>query len=462
MRSDSESKLFPHLKQLEVDFVIPRAKGDIPLCIDPFLLYKSRDPELRQWHTKIVEHFSNGMHALADGNDPEAQEILTFPEVAEIGFGYSANDKGGSGLGVTLRRLLIETLKASPAIIKRGIRHVEEMQLISPGIGPDRVGDIASNILKEYLIAYTQRQATLHNIPLVHDVPIQHIFRPEEKVWYDGYFDLPVNANDGRPVLLVPRRIARQLPWINYDNFVRTEFRAFMSARRTHVQKQNAALSKVLVTSTSRVETAIIDNYVKQREQNAAEALPFLPSPPPNEDTKATGRLLLERLPSIPTGQSWAVAYQQAVLDILTFVFCPDLIDGRLEERTIDGTERRDMIFTNDSDTSFLGYVRSTHDALMIMFETKNVAELTMAALNQTATYLGDRIGRFGCIVTRKSPTENLVRKQISIFNDSHPRKVLLILSDADLTELIEIRIREASPVTWLQKRYREFRTAVQ
>ena len=29
--------------QSEVDFVIPRFDQDLPLCIDPFLLYKSRD-----------------------------------------------------------------------------------------------------------------------------------------------------------------------------------------------------------------------------------------------------------------------------------------------------------------------------------------------------------------------------------------------------------------------------------
>jgi hypothetical protein len=461
MRIEKE-KLFPCLKQLEVDFVIPKAQGDLPLCIDPFLLYKSRDPELRQWHTRIVRHFSKGMNALSQAAEADAQRILTFPEVPEIGFGYAEDHKGGSGLGTTLRQLLIETLKASPAIVERGIRHVEEMQLISPGIGPDRISDIASNILKEYLIGYTQRQAALHGISLVPNVPIQHIFHSEEADWYDGYFDLPVNDADGRPILLVPRRIVRHLPWINYDNFVRTEFRAFMAARRAGAKKQSVSFTKGFVTSTSRIETAVIDNYVKQREQRAADAMPILPPPPPNEDSTATGQTLLKRLQNTPTGQSSAKDYQLLILDILTFVFSPDLIDGKLEERTIEGTERRDIIFTNDSDTSFLDYVRNTHDALMVMFETKNVDELTMAALNQTATYLGDRIGRFGCIVTRNTATENVVRKQISIFNDSQPRKVLLILSDADLNQLVEIRMRGAAPVAWLQKRYRQFRISVQ
>ena len=451
---------FPQLRQLEVDFVIPSLVSDLPLCVDPFLLFKSRDPELRLLHASIVEHFAEGISAIAKGDEQDAKYILDFPEVAEIGFGYGLSGKRGSGLGKTLTNLLIGSLELSPAILQRGVRHVEEMQLISPGIGPDRVGDIASNILKEYLIQYTQRQCEMHNLPVRTLVPVSHVYDLKERCWRDGYYDLPVNSEDRGAILFVPRRIVRQLPWINYDNFVKTEFRAYLESRKRVGRVPGRAPSKAEVTSTSRVETSIIDAYVKQREQQAAGAQPILPAV--MDSSADTGESLLTRLAAIPSGQSDATAYQGVVLDILTFVFCPDLIDGRLEDRTIDGTERRDIIFTNDSDTTFLGYVRTSHESLFVMFEVKNTDELTMAALNQAATYLGDRIGRLGYIVTRKPPGDNLLRKQISIFNDSNPRKVLLILSDLDLEELIKLRMQDVSPIPWLQKHYRKFRTAAQ
>jgi hypothetical protein len=44
-------------------------------------------------------------------------------------------------------------------VAERGVRHVEEMQLLASHIGPDRVSDIAANVLKQFLIEYTQRQA---------------------------------------------------------------------------------------------------------------------------------------------------------------------------------------------------------------------------------------------------------------------------------------------------------------
>lgn len=456
-----EETLFPTLKQLEVDFVIPKQTGDLPLCIDPFLLYKSRDPDLRSWHDIVVQHFTAGLEAVRIGNFEEAERILDFPEVSEVGFGYGSSNKRGSGLGIALQRILIESLTTSPAVMSRGIRHIEEMQLISPGIGPDRVGDIASNILKDYLIKYTQRQCAIHNIPVEPNVPLEHVFDSADGVWRDGYFDLPISPKDGKAVLLVPRRIVRQLPWINFENFAKTEFRAYLAAKnRASTTRRLDAVSKAEVTSTSRVETSLIDNYIKQRERSAAEAQPFLP--PVEDGSRATGEALLTRLNEIPVGQAHAAQYQHAVLDILTFAFCPDLIDGRLEERTLDGTERRDILFTNDSDDSFFDYVRNAHDALIIMFEAKNVAELTMAALNQSATYLGDRIGRLGFIVTRHPPGENIARKQITIFNDSQPRKVLLVLTDSDLDQLVQIRSNEGAPAKWLQKHYRNFRTSAQ
>jgi len=105
---------------------------------------------------------------------------------------------------------------------------------------------------------------------------------------------------------------------------------------------------------------------------------------------------LKERLGAIPSGREQAAEYQHLVLEILNYLFSPELIDGKPEVRTLDGTERRDIIFTNDSDESFWGYVRTEHSNFLVTFEVKNTDELDLAAINQTATYLGDRLGRFG------------------------------------------------------------------
>jgi hypothetical protein len=173
--------------------------------------------------------------------------------------------------------------------------------------------------------------------------------------------------------------------------------------------------------------------------------------------------VLTARLREISPGHEGAKDYQLHVLEILNFLFNPDLTDGRPEVRTYEGTERRDILFTNESDESFWTYVRNSHDGIFVMFEAKNVQTLDMAAINQTATYLGDRIGRLGVIVTRFQPSEAIQRKTFSVWNDSSAnRKVILILTDEHLAALLQLRCQNGSPTKWLQRHYREFRTAVQ
>src|SRR5262249_50056804 len=102
------SPLIREISQYEVDFVIPRVGIDLPLGIDPFLLYKSRDPYLSQLHKTILTAFNNGIECLRRGKEGEAQLLLDFPEVAEIGLGYTKSGKKGSGVGEFLTSLITE------------------------------------------------------------------------------------------------------------------------------------------------------------------------------------------------------------------------------------------------------------------------------------------------------------------------------------------------------------------
>jgi hypothetical protein len=459
--------LLEGVSQYDVDFVIPRIGIDLPLGIDPFLMFKSRDEELRRLHQIIIDHFNAGVRAVSLGRLDLADEIFNFPEVAAIGLGYTKSGKRGSGLGGYLRDLIIETLKASAGLRERGVLHVEEMQLLASGIGPDRISDISANILKGYLIEYTQRQAEIWGIPLQKGVPVPHIYEEATQSWVDSYVDLPVNPEDDAPVLFVPRRIVRALPWINYDDFLQRDFRAYMEARRKTVTKSSQGGKQILrsakldVANITREDVTIVDRYVKNREQHAGDAQPSMEYIDEQANTRAAK--LIDRLATTPPGREDAAAYQYLVLEILNFLFAPELIDGKPEVRTIDGTERRDIIFTNDSDETFWAYVRTNHDGVVLMFEIKNTDDLGMAAISQTATYLGSRLGRLGFIVTRKPPTPELMKKTFAVWNDSGTeKKVILIIHDAQLVEMLKIRADDKSPTRWMQSHYRAFRTLAQ
>jgi hypothetical protein len=470
---DPRALLLRNVSQYEVDFVIPRIGVDVPVGIDPFLLYKSRNPEYRKLHEILLGAFNAGIDAVELGAIADARQILDFPEVSAIGMGYTRNSKQGSGVGTHLTNLIVETLLGSPSLRESGVRHVEEMQLLSAGIGPDRISDIAGNILKRFLIEYTQRQCALWNIALTPGVPVSHIYNPTTQCWDDSYEDLPVSSINGSPTLLVPRRLVRALPWINYDDFMRTEFSAYLKTRRESARRSRAHVAavdgpvpqeprtKTDVVTVTRGDLSLVQRYVRSREQQSAGAQPAFDYI--DEDACREAEVLKRKLAAIRPGRERAAEYQQLVLEVLNYLFNPELIDGEPEVRTVDGTERRDIIFTNDSDESFWDYVRAEHGGILVMFEAKNTDDLELANVNQTATYLGDRIGRLGIIVTRRSTPKTIQRKMFSVWNDSAPnRKVILTLDDEQICELLDLRCRNGSPTKWMQKHYRAFRTAVQ
>ncbi len=443
--------------------MIPRHGTDINLGIDPFLLFKSRDPRIKGFHTRMVAEFNRGIGLIRDGKLDEAEYLFTVPEPIEIGLGYGEGSRKGSGIGKFLSNCILDAIQSSPHLQTGGIRHIEELQLYSVGIGPDRTSDLACGFLKDYLIEYTQTQCQQWGIDLSPGVPIEGIYNFEEKTWEDSYEDLPVSPVDGTAMLFVPRRIVRSLPFISYDDFLRNDMAAYL--RRSRVKKAVAnnrkAPDKATIVSLNRNEIERVEQYITQREKDASKAQPssgYLR----DDQTCAQAERLSRELKSIPTGTKAANLYHEKTLEILNFVFNPELSNGEKEVSTIHGTERRDIIFTNESDQSFWTYIRNEHSSIFLMFEVKNVEALSNDHVNQTATYLGERLGRLGVILTRNAPSKERLLKILSVYNDSTPRKIILVLSDHDLYALLDIRCNDKEPMQYIQNIYRTFRTKAQ
>ena len=131
----------------------------------------------------------------------------------------------------------------------------------------------------------------------------------------------------------------RVLPWINYDDFMRSEFNAYLKARRDQIKKSSPQAKTDVVTVTRR-DISLVERYVKAREAQGGDARPSLDYI--DEDICRESERLKERLAAIAIGRSDAERYQQLVLEILNLLFNPELIDGQPEVKTIDGTERRE------------------------------------------------------------------------------------------------------------------------
>jgi hypothetical protein len=457
------------ITQAEADFVLPDLAADIPVCIDPFLLYKSRDPFLRDLHGRVLGVFERAFALHAAGDRAGLDRLIDFPEVNAIGFGYTKGRIAGSGLGLQLNTLVADLLRESEAIQERGLRHVEELQLLSVGVGADRVSDITANVLKLPLVEYTQKQAALWGIPLVAGVPLPHVLRHEDMEWRDDYVDLPVNPVSGGPMLLVPRRIVRLLPWINYEDFYTHEAKLFLPPKAKLPRypgmsaEKRIEVAKAEMVIKVRQDTAVLDRYIAHKERTSALAVPVLHDID-EEVVRATGDDLVGRLDSVPVGAAGAADYQRVVYEVVNFLFAPEITGGEQEVATLYGTERRDILYWNEAETSFWRYVRETYRSALVMFEVKNVAALDLDHVNQTAAYLGARLGMLGFIVTRHPPSESVVRKLYSVYNDTpgDPRKVILVLTDDDLRTMIRGVVAGEPATPHVQRLYRRFRGKIQ
>ena len=77
-----------HKNQSELDFAIQFFNEDIPLYVDPFLLWKSPSQQDQALHTVITNSFNYLNFLLKKGRTEEALSILTnISECQEVGLG---------------------------------------------------------------------------------------------------------------------------------------------------------------------------------------------------------------------------------------------------------------------------------------------------------------------------------------------------------------------------------------
>lgn len=463
------------IQQQDVDFIMPDLDVDRRLGIDPFLLYRSSNPEFQQAHNQLLDFFNFALGVIQEGDTPRAERLLQFPEPNEIGLGYTRRGISGSGIGPELAKDIVRTLRSSPALLSRGFRHIEELQLICTGVGPDRISDMTANILKLFLINYTQEQCRSWNIPLEKDVPVTHFFDFERYDWQDGYYDLPVNPSTGNALLLVPRRILRILPWINYDDYV-GEYRRFFlkhGPRKRSLklkakiaekkENEKEVTTKDQICQVTRQNVAALDTYIEKKEREAANAEPTeLETLKDQIKLREHADSLWQELSSTNSGKEDAYKYQDLVHRILTFCFHPYLTDGKPQERTYSGTLIRDLVFNNEGTRNYWRYILQTHGNLLIVFELKNKEEVTGADIDQLATYLGDTMGRVGFLVSRAGSGKTSFNRRKAIYNKETPRKVVLHLTDEDLRELMNQRSMLKDTTDYIQQMYREFMVSIE
>jgi hypothetical protein len=269
---------------------------DLPLFIDPFLLFHSKNREYQDLHDRIIRYlvFLRDKSLAGSVSVPLLRSWYCFPEVKQNWLGFSKQGNGGSGLGIDFAATLHANLNAvfpefgSERVTKGS--HLEKVCLIRDGVGRDNISDFTTNLIKQWLCEYTERFALIHLRE--HErrrVSVKNVtFNYETEVWQPQTYTLP--WIDGDYVILTPKdMLTRDENWINRGDLIRNfdEIPVAIPDAQLRAQVSNY-FERVLVrtrkrepSQKERAEAAIqtilaypqlIDYYIRYKEDDGDAA----------------------------------------------------------------------------------------------------------------------------------------------------------------------------------------------
>lgn len=157
---------------------------------------------------------------------------------------------------------------------------------------------------------------------------------------------------------------------------------------------------------------------------------------------------LLKRLYACPNGNKGWHEFEDACVDILTYLFVPPLAKPKIQVRTRSGTDRRDAVFPNRNigKENNWGQLHRELDARMILFEFKNYdrSNVGKEEVNQARNYLTPAMGRLAILCCNKKPNDGAHLKRNTIYSEE--KKVILFLTREELKEMLFIKERGEDP----------------
>lgn len=264
--------------------------NDLPLFLDPFLLFTSDNPQYQSLHKEMIEYVG----FLKTKSQMELPKGLItgwyhFPEVKQNWFGFSKFGNSGRGLGPdfakSLKRNLTTIFKDFGNEVNTST-HLGKLTLIKSGVGKDQISDFTCNLMRGFLAEYTQEFAKKNIAPTM----IQKFMVPKvsfdylTETWKSKQFELPRFGDDF--VLLTPvDLLTKDEAWISHNGFVEDFSAVVGSVPNSQLRNQiDNYFASVLSTKPTKKEIEIgiekvvnkypelMDIYVKLQEINAAGA----------------------------------------------------------------------------------------------------------------------------------------------------------------------------------------------
>ena len=267
--------------------------NDMPLFVDPFLLFNSNKTEYRQIHDEIINYLVF-LQKIAKSQDELSNgmrdALFNFSEVRQNWLGFSLSGNEGNGMGREFAQGLFDGLKTiysdfSECKISQS-RHMEKLCLISPRVGRDKISDFTTCFAKAYILKYTEKFAKEYLSPA--DCSEFNVskayFNWNTKTWASRKYYLPRFEQDY--VLLTPKDIlTRDDTFINRNDMLHNLEELAASVEDETLRFQlNQYLQATLKERLSKNEKEaysialikqhpeLVDYYIRYKEEHQEQA----------------------------------------------------------------------------------------------------------------------------------------------------------------------------------------------
>jgi len=405
--------------QGELDFVDVRLNRDIALFVDPFAISQRVDRWSQDSHAHLLAFFQKLVDYIRAGRHDEARRLLMhLREPNETRFGLSRGRPQGAGIGEYQADQLFHVLRESNAVRTGFLSSLEECELMIDGIGWDKISDLTTNIIRDKLAQYTSEQCDLHGVP-TREVALGPYFSLDAQDWVSEYLKLPVAG--GRPILLVPKAVARFEPSYDHQYYYRhfaleylqaqhlaagtSLVHALKNGKRKVYKKDLEArypCTKDYLFQFSKEHPEVLTRY---RQHLTALEKRGLHSVIEDEDEPGLAGALRAALASITPGNAQASDYHKLMVGILEFVFFPMLVCPRKEQEIHQGRKRIDIVMENSATSGVLYRLHAIRKlpCAFVAFECKNyTTEIANPELDQIAGRFSPNRGKIGFICCRR------------------------------------------------------------
>lgn len=327
-----------------------------------------------------------------------------------------------------------------------------EAELLIEGIGPDKISDLTTNVVRGPLSDYTQEQCALLGVPTRKSAS-PPIWNPETADWESRYVDVPfVGINR---VLLVPKYSVRRRPSLDSQefynhhmvNFLQEEYLEAGSGLVRVLRNGNRRVYKKDVKERHPFVKDNLANFIRKHPEvlDAYKTLKGAEGALDNKDLdeefdeRAFAQALRQTLAQIPAGTEGASSYHSLMIGILTYVFYPDLIRPIKEKEIHEGRKRIDIVYTNAATRGFFHRMLAAPQtrSVYVMVECKNYSDdIANPEIDQLAGRFGHQRGFLGILACRSINNRDAVLKRCrDTVQDS--RGYIVTLEDSDIDMML-------------------------